>query len=663
MKRTINARITSTVIIIIVAALLISSGAAIIIASRNLTSGRTELLQSQADKYAGDIDVWFEGERTMVEGVVYDVNSLNSPAPAFDTLVTILRAHAANRGELLNMYIGTEDKQFAQSDPNATTPEGYDPTARGWYIAAKGAGQTIVTDPYMDVLIGGMCITIACPIYYQDQLIGVCGADVTLDTINSVMESIPTTGGQYGFLVDSSGNYIVHKNKEFEPGEDTATPVSDKLPAISKLIANPGSGIISTKDFDGSNNYFVSSEIKKGGWILGISMPGAYVKKTTVSMTVISVVVALIALTAAVLIMIFTVRSQLAPMERMKGFIKKRIIGEGNVKECDSEVEEIDYLIKEMEDRFIDTIRKTRDESADIQVRMSETNDKMSSINGNISLINNTMKETSSNIDSQTNSIRGINDVSVGVNSTVDSLLERTENMNERAAEIIDRVEKMVPEVLHNKNNAVSVTKESQKRLTEAIKSAEVISEIVEVSAAISQIAGQTNLLALNASIEAARAGEAGRGFAVVADEINGLANTTKNEIDKVNAITQKVSDSVNALSKESNDILDFLNGVVLGDHENMEKLAQSYKEDAEFYGDLSSTLNKEAKELSASMVNIGDGISAIDSTQEELGRAISEISTSLQEISESSRSAASETEQVLEDIDKLQSTIGEFNV
>ncbi|MBR1861721.1 MAG: methyl-accepting chemotaxis protein [Lachnospiraceae bacterium] len=663
MGRTINAKITSTVIVILVLALLVSSGVIVTISGRSLLADQTEKLGYQADKYAGDIDVWFEGERTMVEGVVYDVNSLGTGSPAFDTLVTILRAHAANRGELLNMYIGTETKDFAQSDPNATTPEGYDPTARGWYKAAKSAGTTIVTDPYMDVLIGGMCITIASPIYYNGELIGVVGADVTLDTINSVMASIPTAGGQYGFLVDSSGNYIVHVNKDFEPGEDSAVAVSSEMGAIASIISAPGSKVIKTKDFDGESNYFVTSPIEKSGWVLGLALPTKNVSAPVVRMIVIAAVIAVVALAAVILIMVFLIKGLLAPMERMKSFVRTKIIGSENVKSAGNEVAEIEYLIKELEERFIDTIRRTRVESDDIQSKMADTTEKIGSINGNITAISETMNDTSANIDMQTSSIKDINDASTNVNNTVDALLSRTEEMQTRTHEIKERVEAMVPEVINNKKHAVSVTKESEKQLLKAIEDAEVISEIVSISNAISQIANQTNLLALNASIEAARAGEAGRGFAVVADEINGLANNTKDEIEKVNSLTEKVTESVKELSAQSNKILTFLNEVVLGDYENMENLAQNYKDDAEFYGNVSEVLHSDAKELSSSMAEINGSIETIDSTQEELSRAIQNISGSLQEITESSRSVASETESVLSGIDSLQETIGKFNI
>ncbi len=663
MRKTIKGRLTVAAIIIVVLTMLISNGVVMILAANNLKEDQTQSLEHQANKFALTIDKWIEGERTMVEGVVYNIQSLKTKPPSGDDLLTLVRANAAGRPELLNMYIGTIDKSFYQSDPNATTPEGYDPSSRGWWKSAEAAKKTVVTDPYMDVLIGGMCITIASPVYLDGELIAVVGADVTLDTITSIMSTIPKDGGQYGFLIDSSGNYIIHENNAFEPGEDKATAATSVVNAIGPIVNAPGSAVVNANDYDGEENYFATAMIEGSNWVLGIAVPTKNAMSTVVRMIVVAIIIAVASIAVAALVMLTLIKSQLKPMEGMKEFVKKNIVGEENLQSHKNEVEEIHYLIDELEQQFISTIRKTRDESQQIHEQMSETGAKIDGINRGIGQISSAMEETSGNITSQTGSIQGIGGTLTGVAQTVESLGERTEEMENHADEIISRVEKMVPTILSNKRNAVRVTRESEEKLRAAIEAAMVINQIVEVSKAIGGIASQTNLLALNASIEAARAGEAGRGFAVVADEINNLSSTTKTEIEKVDVLVDKVTSSVKTLTEESNSILNFINEVVLKDYDGLEEIASNYKQDADFYAHASDSLGRDTKKLKEYMESISESIESINRNQEDLSAAIQTVTATVRDISQSSEVASAATSNVMGSIDSLKDTVERFHV
>jgi methyl-accepting chemotaxis protein len=663
MRGTIKSKLTFAVILIVVAAMLVSTAIIVGASGKNLTSRLTGELQTNADKYANSINSWIEMEKGMNAAGAAAFAALPDSSYDREHIQNIVTTEAAGHPEFLNLYYGMADKQHIQMDPNATVPDGYDPTARGWYKAAAAAGTTIVTDPYMDVLIGGMCITIATPVYRSGELVGVLGADFTLDYIMDVVNSIPYGKGEYGFMVDASGNYIMHENQAYLPGEDVATAVTDVMPGIASIVTAPGSSVILTSDYDGEKNYFATASVEGCGWALGLVKPQSNVIGTTYRLILTGVLITVIAIAAVIFIMTGLISKQLAPMENMKTFIKEKIIGDDNVDKSGSEVEQINYLLSELENRVIDTIHKTKDESQTIKDKMTLTSDRISGINDSITEINEAMQRTEGGIESQTESIESIGEICNNVMIAADTFATDTRDMSDRTGEIIARVKGMVPEILANKKHAVEVTNKTKEELEEAIKGIQVIEQIVEVAAAIQGIANQTNLLALNASIEAARAGEAGRGFAVVADEINSLSTTTGSEIEKVNALTKEVTANIDELSKVSERLIKFLTENVLKDYDNLETLANNYMDDANYYGDVSKELGAGAEEVSASVSDINKVLESISKAQQELGEAVHNISGNMQNITESSANVSNETKEVMDSISTLQDTTERFNV
>lgn len=661
--RTIKGRLTLAVILIVVAVVIVSASVIVGASSKKLTGELTAELQINADKFANSINSWIEMEKGMNAAGAAAFAALPDGSYDREHIQKIVTTEAEGHPEFLNLYYGMEDKQHIQMDPNATVPEGYDSTARGWYKAAKAAGTTIVTDPYMDVLIGGMCITIATPVYRNGQLVGVLGADFTLDYIMDVVNSIPYDKGEYGFMVDASGNYITHENRAYLPGDEVATSVLSVMPAISSIISNPGSAVILTKDYDSEKNYMATSIIDGCGWSLGLALPESNVKGTAYRLIATSLLIALIAIVAAVIIMTKLIGAQLAPMEDMKSFVKEKVIGEDNVESTGSEVDEIRYLLTELENRVIDTIHKTKDESQLIKEKMTSASDKIKGINDSITEINEAMQRTEGGIETQTDSINNIDKICGNVMDAAESFATDTKQMSERTEEVIGRVKAIVPEILANKKHAVEMTNSTKEELEEALKGIQVIEQIVNVANAIQGIANQTNLLALNASIEAARAGEAGRGFAVVADEINSLSTTTGSEIEKVNALTKEVTANVDALSKVSNRIIEFLTENVLKDYDNLETLANNYMEDANFYSDISDGLGKGATDVNKAVADINRVLERISSAQQELGDAVRDISGNMQVITESSANVSNEAKEVMDSISNLQVTTERFNV
>ena len=278
MRKTIKGKLTLNVICIVAVSIILTTAGIVILAGRNLIQKQTEALQLNADKYAEEINTWIEAEKLLTDGAANSIEAAANTDVKF--IQSVVDTYASGREEILNLYCGTKDSKFIQSNRKAEIPEGYDPVKRGWYQQASEKKEVIVTNPYWDVLTNQMCATIAAPVYIEDELAAVIGLDVTLGTVTDLTGSINYEEGVYGFLVDSSGQYIAHKNKEYEPKEESAVAATDIMPGLSGLMDGTDSDVLKLRDYNGSNCYFAASQIKGSDWRLGVVVPTANVIKS-----------------------------------------------------------------------------------------------------------------------------------------------------------------------------------------------------------------------------------------------------------------------------------------------------------------------------------------------------------------------------------------------
>lgn len=417
------------------------------------------------------------------------------------------------------------------------------------------------------------------------------------------------------------------------------------------------------RDYDGEKKLLVLSEIEHTSWCIGVTRKCSVVTLKMAGVILKGVVVGAVIILGAVVFIITLINKQLAELNRMRLFIKERVIGEDNVVPMGSERREISYLLDELESRVLGSIRETVVESEGIHQEMNVTKEKILSINDSIENVSGVIERTGASTDQQSASIQSIADMSGGASKAVDLLAIETHEMAEKAKGIIGEIEKTIPAIIENKDRALAIVENSRGSLEKAIEETKVISEIVDVSNTIMSIASQTNLLALNASIEAARAGEAGRGFAVVADEIKNLAFTTGNEIEKVNKLTETVMKSVEHLSQESSRMVEFLGTDVIRDYKMLTKLADDYKNDATYYARESGVIGDSTKELASSITNINNLLVSLNDSQQELNQVMQEMNGNIKSMTSDSDDIARETDVVLERVMELKQTVSGFHV
>lgn len=624
-----------------------------IVLSEALKASEHSVLAAEAEGTGDIIDEWLVGQANIVETMKNALEKMHKDDP--EAIMDFLEVNLEKNDAALMYYCcfgyngGVLPADHSSLD--------LDPTTRGWWTEAIAKGGLIYTAPYTDFATGQMIVSIAVPCQIDGEQ-AVVLADITIDNLIEIVKNVSTDESIQTFLLAEDNSVITHENEAYLPKEEGNTILTDVL-----QVNLESRDIVTFTDYDGVKKYCIVRTVETTGWKMGITQNTSVIGGKVSSNLVFPLIADIVLLVLSIIVLNIVVSVMLKPLSGLKKFVKEKVIGNQYCKTEKSEVKEISYLKEELENRVISTIRKTQQETVHIQGMVSGTNAHVSKMNGNIMEISAIMEETGASVAGQTQSIGDIDDTCKDVTLAIDELAERAQTITSRAKEIIERVEQMVPEMLEDKENAIKVTVDSRAKLKTAIEETKVIGQIVEVSQAISEIAGQTNLLSLNASIEAARAGEAGRGFAVVAEEIKKLSETTGREIDKVNALTEKVLRSVGALSEASNHIITFLDEIVLKDYDMLETLADNYKEDADYYAQVSSMLSENTKELRSSIANINEILGTINLSQKELDMAVQSVNENLQEITYASETVSEETQDVMNSISSLQTTIQQFQV
>lgn len=666
MRKTIRGKLMLSVICIVVVSILLTTVGIVVIAGRNLIQNQMEALQLNADKYAEEINTWIENEKLLADGAANSIEAAKNTDIAF--IQSVMDTYAVGREELLNLYCGTKDSQFVQSNREATIPDGYDPVARGWYQQAAEKKEVIVTDPYWDVLTNQMCATIAAPVYIEQELVAVIGLDVTLGTVTDLTGSINFADGVYGFLADSSEQYIAHKNKEYEPKADSAVAVTDIMPGLSGLISGADSNVIKLKDYDGSACYFAVSQIKGSDWKLGVVVPTDNVSASVRTMIIVALVIALVVIAIVVVFMAGLIGKMLAPVQMLKQFAsgdfsENAVIEKGIPNEYKDETEQIQKATAEVKQQIRGIILNTKQEAESIGSIAKATSSEMAVLTKGISTILDSVLKVMTQTQEAKELADHIEHTGQELGVLVEDVAKKAGEAAEQSGDIMNRASERHEISEKSGKDAISIYTETKQELEQAISDSHRVQDIDTLTEEILSISSQTNLLALNASIEAARAGEAGKGFSVVAEEIRQLADNSRIAVDKIRKVTEDVMQNVSMLSGTSGKLLDFMNETVMPDYKSMTELAEMYKKDAEFYSSISTDLGTASQQMSTNMDGINDAIHSITLLVGAITEYIQDMEQSAKSSDENAGVVLAKMEELFRLSELLNQTVASFKV
>ena len=651
MIRTIKGKITVQTIAYILVMLLICETVSIFTLDSNMTSQSRLYIDAEAQNNAGIVNEWLVEQGNIAHTLTNALAFMNTKDT--DTIMNYLEKNLSENEDALMYYLcfgyngGVLPANHSSLD--------LDPTTRDWWKQAIAKNELVYTAPYKDFASGNMVVTIAEPLKIQGEQ-AVFLADITIDTLTKQVEKVSADENLQGFLLDADGAVVCHVNKDFQPKEEGSTILSEALDTDVRNVAE-------LRDYDGRMKFVSTAGIDATGWIFGVTEDKSVITREIMQNLLIVVALGVILMIVVAFVTVLSVRKSLAPMETMKKFIKEKVIGTLNCNKQKDETAEIQYLIHELEDKFISVIRQTKDESGNIYERMQGANDKVASISENIMEIGASMEETGANIDSQTANIEKMNEACESASHSIMELADEAQKMASNARTVAERVDGMAQELLNGKENAMKIAAESRERMQNAMRGAEVIGEIGNVSSSIKEIAAQTNLLALNASIEAARAGEAGKGFAVVADEIRVLAEQSKAAVSHIQEVTGNVTAAVENLANDAERLLEFVGNDVVESLGGFAEMANSYNSDAANVDSLVTDFSASSEQLLASINGVMDAISDVSKTATEGATGTTDIAEKVGIVVQEAEAIKQKAETTYRSAEKLQKNVERFIV
>lgn len=521
-----------------------------------------------------------------------------------------------------DIFFGTPQGEMLRSLPERNR-SGYDPRTRPWYKDAVTAGKQIITKAYVGASTGKLMVTISEPLYKNNQLLGVVGADVLLDVLVKDVISLEAGENAYTMLVDKQdGTFLAHPSPDL-----LLKPITELAPQLTMSTINnlEQNGLIEIVEINGVEKLFYFKNVPNTNWLFAIEMDRATEQAGHSTLLAELVITALIITVFVGVVLSWLVSLLFKDLARVAKALDEIASGEADLTQ---------RLVPRSNDEVGQLATSFNTFVGNMHQLVTKLSAISSSLNEQANVTANQAGERSARIRVQQDEI---NMVATAINEMAAATQEIAGNAENTAQQSSQAVEVSV----HGGQQVVQTQSSIQNLAREVDVATAVIQELEEhghtintILSTIQGIAEQTNLLALNAAIEAARAGEQGRGFAVVADEVRVLSQRTHSSTQEI----QQMIETLQATTKKAVTIMD-----------NSHELAETSVVDS---NDAAVSLTQ----IQSAVEAISDMATQIASAAEEQASVTAEITRNTVGIRDVSQSLAEEATEAARQAEQLSS-------
>ncbi|MBM7685434.1 methyl-accepting chemotaxis protein [Defluviitalea raffinosedens] len=540
-----------------------------------------------------------------------------------------------------------------------------DRSARWWFKQMIKDKEPFVSASYYSVNGNVPVTSIFLPIYKDSELVGIMGADIKLDALQTMVEEFSQGQNSYTYIIDGEGNVIAHpdeqqvleqynyKNlkktilvkddngnvKKDEKGnpltESEDIEVPEKLKEITEKVLNGETGVAEYVDSNGETVISAYSTIELPGnsdnWGVITVQKKADAMAVFMDTQIKNLLVTFILILVVIFIAWRIANGITGPITNIVQLMEKASQGDLTVSSSYKSRNEIGRLSIS----FSNMITDVRD-------LIKKIDELCKQVFSSSEILSNTTEETTASIDSVGQAITA---VATGANEQakdIDDGAKEVSILSEEIEAISDQIyqskeeSQFIHEVnikgleamnhLESKNGESNKVRKDIENIVEQLN--QKIKEIDSIVETIMGISKQTNLLALNAAIEASRAGKEGQGFAVVAEEVRKLAEDTSKASNMVKEIILEIQKDV----KKSQDAM-----VIFKDVSDEQSKAVAHSKD--IFTEISKGVQvivKRINDTAISLQKLKDGKDKVLLAMQNISAVSEETAASSQEVSAS---------------------------
>lgn len=651
-SKSIRFKCMAAINILVITILIASMISTYVISKSTTTDEMNGRFSAMVNNSSAEVENWVEREILLLEELGNDLIFNNNFDK--DHLSKLLVATHDSDKSVIRYYVAMEDNKFVSSD-GFILPEGFIITERPWYKDTKSSGKTIVSEPYLDAGEDGVVITISTPIIINSNIVGVVGADIKINVLFDMVQSVRIADDAYSFIINRNNDVVIHRELTYNPtgeGYYSVTEIGDFKNNIEYINGNDR-GIFKGTDYDNILKHFIFTKIPSLNWTLVSAVPESIYQEPLNALGKSFIIISIISLLTGSIVSILIVDSIIKPIKLMRAVVSRISNHDFSSNEKNTATTNEFY---ELVENLNSMTNKQRELIGGIKGSAMDINGKNDIAEENINKISDTGKDIERVIEGITEAIGGqagemtiildeMNELSDGLIKIEDgssNLVSQSDVVKSKNLHSIELINDIKEYIMNNLESAKTLSDQMQDLINK-------FSNIDKITATITEIANQTDLLALNAAIEAARAGEQGKGFSIVADEVRNLAEQSNSSAEEIQLLVREILGTINVFDRE---VAETLKSAEKSD-EKINNTINEYEDIKKSSDELInhiSIIGKEIIKANSNRTQVLNKVETVTALAQEQSAYIEEVNATIQQQTE----AISEVGELITNINKL---------